>query len=529
MTNELELEINQKVQEVVNVLNKINAEGIDSSKYTKTIEEYANTKKQEIYEKIDPIIGQLGYKTITFETIPYQHLIGSAILIQEVWKKNNKITKYGEVYIIGYVSKRMVEVGENSGKLQRLPLPSDVEFDMIVAYGETLYARPKIGQSNKDGIEGSLDNYLYCLGDNRYGQLGKGNITDSKLPYKHKFNSRVNKIKIKYDTHYDHMSSFVILENKDLYVCGVNNGSFGIMNQSQINSWTKINDNIDDVFLGGYVCYIYKNKVLYGWGAAGYVGDGTDTQQITPVQVKSNVSKCEISIKSWFGHKTTPPNIGLPKTSTILLLDDTLYGCGFNAFHQLVSNHTNNINKITRITYGDDKVIPNIYGIKFANSIFSSYLLIPNEGNMDLYASGAGYSGFGNETYSVATKLKKITTLEGLGWEIIDIDDRYSPNNDVGSEMIFLINKSTRKIKCFGDVNFQGTGLNTNSTKIIDVILPNINSQFEAFPIFYQGAVDPYSGSLAVIIDGTLYLCGVNDYGRLDRKTSLLTPVYSVY
>ena len=43
MTNEVELQINQKVQEVVDVLNKINTEGIDSSKYTKLIEEYANT------------------------------------------------------------------------------------------------------------------------------------------------------------------------------------------------------------------------------------------------------------------------------------------------------------------------------------------------------------------------------------------------------------------------------------------------------------------------------------------------------
>lgn len=528
MTNELELQINEKVQEVVDVLNKINAEGIDSAKYTKAIEEYANAKKQEIYEKIDPVIGELGYKTITFETIPYQSLIGSAVLIQEVWKKDNKITKYGEVYIIGYVSSRLINSSPNEGNIQKLPLPNDVEFDMLVAYGETIYARPKAGQSNKDGIIDSLDNYLYCLGDNRNGQLGRGNIIDSKLPYKHKFNSRVNKIKISYSTHYANMSSFVILENKELYACGHNNGQLGIGNNTQVNIWTKINDNVDDIFLGGYVHFLHKNRSLYGWGAAGYVGDGSNIVQTIPVQIKSNVSKCEISIKSFFGHNPNYPNEGRPKTSTIFLLDDTLYVAGYNAFHQLISNNTNNVTKITRMTDSNNQELPNIYGMKFDNSIFSTYVLIPNLTNMDLYACGAGYSGFGDGTSSVATKFKKITTLEGLGWEVIVIDDRYSPHNEVGGEMIFLINKSNKQIKCFGAVSNQGTGLSTDSTKIVDVVLPKINNQFEAFPIFYQGEADPWTGSLAVIVDGTLYLCGNNSYKRLDRTSSLLTPVYSV-
>lgn len=515
-------QIKQELSKITKVLEEINKEGIDPSLYTQILDEYTETKKTEIDTIISKLDNPLGKKKKTFKTIKQQAMLNGAILFQEVWEKDGLITKYGDIYISGYVNNSLLNVGQVNGSIQVIPFPSDVEFDMILGMNNTIYARPKTGQSDKGGITGSLDNYLFMLGENNTGQLGDGTVVNKKLPIYYKFEDRIKDIKLTVEFNINKMKAYILLNNKKLFACGAQlSGEFGIGNNVQINSWTEIQTDVEDFFPTVGSCFYYKtDKKVYASGKnniSGELGIGNNVDKNTLVQVKENVNKCNIKNGTFY--------ISAYTSTTLFMFDNELYGAGTNTSYQITDKDLSNRNTITRVGDGNGADLVTPEGTQFFSNSYLTIIMIPNSDNYDVYMSGYARFGFGDgETTPINThtKLKKIFTLDGLDWVLKTSITEAGLGN---TEMIYFIDEKNKRIKAFGyNANGElGIGVYTNPMKqLSDVRLPLINDYFEAELCFYNNNF----GSLVVIADNKLYVCGKNDYGRSIRPSSILTPQY---
>ncbi|MEM3374481.1 MAG: PGF-pre-PGF domain-containing protein [Candidatus Woesearchaeota archaeon] len=148
------------------------------------------------------------------------------------------------------------------------------------------------------------NNFLYCWGNNDYGQLGIGNYENKTIPYPIKSNINFTKISVGYE------HACAISENNSLYCWGSNiYGQLGIgyadLNITNRTLPTLVNSSFlfKDVSAGfSHTCGILVNGSAYCWGLGiyGNLGTGDFKNYSSPVAV--NFSNKFIDISAGFSH-----------------------------------------------------------------------------------------------------------------------------------------------------------------------------------------------------------------------------------
>ena len=315
------------------------------------------------------------------------------------------------------------------------------------------------------------DGTLWGCGRNDYSLLGLGD-TSRKTTFT-QITTNTDNIRSIYcgETH-----TFILKNDGTLWGCGNNtNGQLGLGDTSNRATFTQITTNIDNIksVYCGYNCtFILKNDgTLWSCGTNSYgeLGLGDTNSRNIFTKITDNVE----SACCGYGH-------------TIILKDDsTLWGCGRNNYYQLGLGDTNNRTIFTQITND----------VKSVYCGGSHTIVLKNDNTL----WGCGYNGdnrLGLEDTTTKTTLIQITTNTdniksvycGRCHTFILKNDGTlwgSGNNEHGQLGLGdTTNRST----------FTIIGINTNDIKLI-------------YCSNYY--------TLILKIDGTLWGCGLSDYGQL--------------
>lgn len=512
----------KRSNEIKQVLDSIQKEEVDPSLYTDILESFTDEKKEELQEIVDEVNDPLGEKTITRKTC---FGYGIDLLVwQEVWVKDGVITKYGSFYTRGALPTSLFGIGGGNQINSRLPLPQEVEFDAIYYCEGIFHARPKAGQSDLDGISGSLDNYLYSFGWGGEGNLGKGSTSNVYPSYavKKVMDSRVKEILFATEIGV-YRSTIALLDDRTLWGAGRNvSGELGLGNTTQVNTWTKIADSVDSIYAGSPALFAVKGTTLYACGAneMGSLGAGDTANKTTLTQVKTSVDVKKIkSMRFYDGSGVT--------ALTLLHSGNRVYGAGKNGDNQIIAADTANKSVFTEITDNLGGSIECSDGTDFAIGLWTNVLLIPNGENTDLWVAGNGENGYGDSaTAGTNNKRRKITTLSGKGWKC------ECPIKGYGAETMkssfFIYNEEKKEVRAFGynGVNSQlGLCDGSNDIRGMQILsLPKSQKQFEVS----FGWAKASGFYICVIADGTLYITGGGKSGMVAGAYPQLNPVVSV-
>lgn len=518
----LEEQVLAKLKEIESILTKLDGESINLSVFLDQIQSFSDEKKAELQALVDKLDNPLGEKTITIETCRECCMINGAIVWQEVYKKDGAITKYGDFFMQGARISGTQIAGGSVASPTKLPLPQDVEFDYLNGSYGTFYARPKAGQSNKDGIVGSLDSYLYIMGASSKGESGMG--TSAIQTYtKYKFEHRVKKVSLgtRADGSNYSATCFALLDNGDLYYAGNNAyGQAGVGNKTQANSWAKSNSNVINIFSSPFCAYAVKDGALFCSGVnAGKQMPITDTDSWTQVKTLEDAS----SVNMWFAYRYIGGSVDA--SHTFLLDNGKLYGVGFNSYNQIVSTSTSVQSTFQRVTNGSGDPFPADTDMQLFSSLDDVYILTKNSsGNKELYSSGYGRFGRGKgETADTNEPMHLIKTFDGEDWELQSsiMPNRIADNDyDKYTYALFISNAKLGKLEGFGSIAFGiGIGGTSDVNTLTSIPLPK-GEVYE----FWNNAIRE-DGSIVVVCDGVIYSCGKNTSGRIPYQSNILIPI----
>ena len=519
----LEEQVLAKLKEIEAILTKLDVESIDLSVFLDQIQSFSDEKKAELQALVNKLDNPLGEKTITRRTC---FGYGIDLLVwQEVWMKDGVITKYGSFYTRGLLPTSLLGIGGGNQINARLPLTEEVEFDALFYCEGVFHARPKAGQNNLAGISGSLDNYVFSFGWGAEGCLGNGSthLEHPSFAVKTEMESRVKKILFPSEIG-QHRSCVALLENKTMWVTGKNiGGELGLGNKTQVNTWTKSTDNVDEVFCGNLCTYVLKGTTLYacGFNSNGQLGNGTSETSIL-TQIKTSVSVDKLKVVRWYD--------GASAYGTAFFhnaLNNRVYGAGINAANQIIAADTTDKSVFTEITNNMGESIECGNGTDFAIGLSTNILLAPNGGNTDLWVAGQGESGYGDSALTnTNNKRRKVTTLDGIGWKCECPILGYGEGTMKSS--FFIYNEEKKQIKAFGyNAGGSALGLCDDALDIRDIrelSLPKSVTQFEVS----FGWAKASGFYICVIADGTLYITGTSKSGMIAGTYTQLNPVVSV-
>lgn len=513
----------KRSDEIKDVLDELSREAIDPSAYTQIIEEFTEEKKAELQALVDKLDNPLGTKTITRSTCFGYGL--DLLVWQEVWMKDGVITKYGSFYTRGLQPTGIVGIGGGNQINARIPLPDEVEFDAIYYCEGFFHARPKAGQSNLADISGSLDNYLFSSGSGGQGNLGNGSTNNVYPAYsvKTQMQSRVKKILFATEIS-NYQSTIALLEDRSVWGTGRNvAGELGRGNTTQVNTWTKITDNADDIFTGSPALWVVKGSVLYACGASemGSIGGGGTSNITTLTQIKTSVDVKKMKSMRYYDGSGV-------YAMTMLHSGNRVFGCGMNSNYQIIAADQNNKNVFTEITDSMGGSIECGDGTDFAIGLDTNVLLVENGGNTDLWVAGRGTDGYGDSaSANTNNKRRKITTLDGTGWKCECPILGYGSGTMKSS--FFIYNEERKEVKAFGFNSTTSAILGVGDISetirgLMDLTTPKSNTQFEVS----FGWMKASGAYICVIADGTLYVTGSAKSGMLSGTYTQLNPVVSV-
>lgn len=172
---------------------------------------------------------------------------------------------------------------------------------------------------------------VYASGDNSFGQIPFASSSESEV-FLRDITDNIKKLTSKgYDIKEvvcGGYHTFLMLENNDIYACGLNcYGQLGINITSDIvRTMTKVNtpEYIEKIYTGGYhTFFIGSSGKIYAcgkndWGQLG-LGTITDTQELTVVPNISDVQYIRCGESHTF----------------FVLSDGTIQGCGQNYYSEL--------------------------------------------------------------------------------------------------------------------------------------------------------------------------------------------------
>ncbi len=330
---------------------------------------------------------------------------------------------------------------------------------------------------NKNSAVITTNSDLYCWGKNDCGQVGNGTEVNQASPQKVLSNVK--------SVFYNNVRWAVITISGDLYCWGKNNygqvGNGATINQT---SPVKILSDVKSVCLG------YKNNAaitinedLYCWGENNYgqVGNGTTIKQTSPIKVLGNIKSVSLS----------------DYNSAAITTDGDLYCWGKNDDGQVGNGIT--INQARPI-----KILSNVKSVSL-----SGYNSAAITENGDLYCWGSnGYGQVGNGTTKNQLKPKKIlSNVDSVFWE----------------ERNGAAITTDRDLYHWGDNTFGQIGNGTIADRGALPVKPiKILNNVKLLNLdFYLPCYN------AVTINGDLYCFGQNGQGQVGNGTTKtqITPV----
>ncbi|HBG4727709.1 TPA: chromosome condensation regulator [Clostridioides difficile] len=397
------------------------------------------------------------------------------------------------------------------------------------------------------------DGNLYACGDNTGFQLGLGKDSSERRMF--------SKVKIDNVKYVSCGSKHSVAVTKDGFAYGAgtsNVGQLGVIESTVYYEFTKLPiDDVKTVACGYDFTFVLKNDgTLYsaGLNSSGQLGLGDTNNRATFTKVNIDSVKDVVTYN---------------QSVFIIKMDGTAHACGLNSNGQLGINSTLNKSVFNKIEGMDN--------VKQIACGSSHTILIKNDGTMyTTGANGYGQLGTGNNNNSIVFNLSSINNVKyascGNGHTMIlkydntlfstgqnNYGQLANANKDVASRNTFVkVNvENIKDIKCGSQFNFL-----INGSKEIFVSGCNLAGQLGSFfhtTFLYEFSkvqssnLDNYSGLLVnddylyvtkdnseflnvklsdnfqdykkieltdsnmfiVMNDGTLYACGLNNYGQL--------------
>ncbi|MHB8337062.1 MAG: RCC1 domain-containing protein, partial [Ignavibacteriaceae bacterium] len=432
--------------------------------------------------------GQLGIGNTTQQNSPVKVPLPSGVTswtsVVSGWSHCLAIGNDGNLYAWGDNANGQLGIGNTTQQNTpvKVPLPSGVTSWTAMAGG--WFHSLAIGN----------DGNLYAWGDNAYGQLGIGNMTQQNTPVKVPLPSGV--------TSWTAMAggwfhSLAIGSDGNLYTWGYNAyGQLGIGNTTQQNtpvkvplpsgvtSWMKLTAG------SSHSLAISSDSSFYTWGdnTYGQLGIGNTTQQNTPVKVTfptiplpSGVTSWSALVAGWYH-------------SLAIGSEGNLYTWGDNTYGQLGIGNTTQQNIPVKVPLPSG-----VTGWMAVAGGSSHSLAIGSDSN--LYAWGDntyGQLGIGNTT-NQSSPIKVPLPSGVTSWTVVVAGSSYSLA--IGSDG----NLYAWGFNGYGQL---GIGNTTNQSTPVKVPLP---SGVTSWTVVVVGS----SHSLAIGSDGNLYAWGYNGYGQL--------------
>ncbi|EQK35578.1 regulator of chromosome condensation (RCC1) repeat family protein [Clostridioides difficile P75] len=397
------------------------------------------------------------------------------------------------------------------------------------------------------------DGNLYACGDNTGFQLGLGKDSSERRMF--------SKVKIDNVKYVSCGSKHSVAVTKDGFAYGAgtsNVGQLGVIESTVYYEFTKLPiDDVKTVACGYDFTFVLKNDgTLYsaGLNSSGQLGLGDTNNRATFTKVNIDSVKDVVTYN---------------QSVFIIKMDGTAHACGLNSNGQLGINSTLNKSVFNKIEGMDN--------VKQIACGSSHTILIKNDGTMYTTGyNGVGQLGTGNNNNSIVFTLSSINNVKYASCGnnhtmILKYDNTLfstgqnnygqlaNANKDVASRNTFAkVNvENIKDIKCGSQFNFL-----INGSKEIFVSGCNLAGQLGSFfhtTFLYEflkvqsSSLDNYSGLLInddylyvtkdnseflnvklsdnfqdykkieltdnnmfiVMNDGTLYACGLNNYGQL--------------
>ncbi|MBK7958375.1 MAG: hypothetical protein IPK03_09800 [Bacteroidetes bacterium] len=396
---------------------------------------------------------------------------------------------------------------------------------------------------------------VYTFGRNLVGQLGDGSATNRNIPIRvlkgaytgttYLGDNPANPI-IAVSANND--NSLALAADGTVYTFGLNaNGQMGIGNTTDQSlpvkmlkgayaGTTYLGDNPSNPVIAAnagiaYTTVLTADGTVFtcGLNSLGQLGDGTNTQQLTPVQVLKGL----YAGTTYLGDNKGNPIVAIASGgdhNLALAADGRLFSFGKNQFGSLGDNTTTNRNTPVGVLKGV-YIGSSHLGDNFANPIIA--ISSANQYSATLAADGTMYT-FGDNFFgnlgdgTTVGKLTPVRTIKGAYAGTTFLGD--APANPIIAISSYLSFTSAISanglVYSFGYNNFGQLGDNTVIQRNSPVVV--LKGAYSGTANLGDAVGNPivsvsssqYS-SMAIAADGYVYTIGLNNYGQLGDNTNI--------
>lgn len=364
-----------------------------------------------------------------------------------------------------------------------------------------------VGNSHTCAI--SIDDELYCWGDNYFGQLGNNTVVTSFSP-KPVLKGAMPSLKVK------------SVSSGFYYTCAINfddqvycwgSGSSGQLGRgSTTSSSTPVavsigamaSLSVKTISVGDHACVLGMDDKAYCWGANGYgqLGDNTTTQRNSPVLVSQGVMP-SLNVKSI--------SVGY-QSSCAIGINDNAYCWGAGSSGKLGNGSTANSSIAVAVSQGAMPSL-NIKTIKLSRIVDNSIGSITCAINFDNRAYCWGFSyGLGNGSGSNSSVPVAVSQGAMPSLNLADIS--------VANRNVCAIN-GNKRLYCWGDGTEGQLGNDISSVVLTpaEVVAGEMNNRDVKF----------FDSSCAINMGDDMYCFGTNNFGKIGNGFSYgyTTPVQS--
>jgi alpha-tubulin suppressor-like RCC1 family protein len=349
------------------------------------------------------------------------------------------------------------------------------------------------------------DGTIYGCGSNSYGQLGTGNTTNTTTLTL--MTNTTGKTPSSISCGLGGYCTRILMSDGSIYGCGLSN--VFQLGYGPNTSYKQITNNtgflvIDIIvgsngggFLSGYIILLMSNGKIYGCGSNlfGQLGTGNTTNTTTLTLMTNTTGKKPTAIYGCSNYSS----------HTIVLMDDgTIYGCGNNFNGQLGTGNTTDTTTLTLMTNTTGKKPTAI------SCMDRSTVVLMTDGTI----YGCGYNtdgqlGTGNNTST--NLLTLMTNTTGKTPSFISCGNEHT---------VILMTDGT----IYGCGNNSKGQLGTGNTSNYNILTLMTNTTGKT-PLFISCGNEH---TVILMTDGTIYGCGNNSYGQLGTGNNTSTTTLTL-